>query len=79
MKPVLELQKREGSQFFTDYDQSGKLVKRKYWEVSWRKVGEARDIEHAKEQGFKNPVLGETEDNDYPYWLGHRINPYAIR
>ena len=61
MYPVLKPTFRKTGQQFTGYDREGNLTRIDWWSVDWTVIGHATSIEHAKEQGFVAPVLGEAK------------------
>lgn len=57
MQTALQIIRIPTGQFFSEYDRSGQLVRREYFRVEWKPLGEVRDMADAKARFGGSPVL----------------------
>lgn len=54
---ALQIVRTPTGSFFTEYDRSGKLVRKEWFAISWRPLGPAKDMAEAKSLYGGSPVL----------------------
>lgn len=54
---ALQIVRIPTGQFFTEYDRSGQLVRKEWFRIEWRPLGEVKDMAEAKAKFGGSPVL----------------------
>ena len=57
MYTALQIIRIPTGSFATEYDRSGQLVRKEWFRVEWKPLGEVRDMADAKAQFGGSPVL----------------------
>ena len=57
MQTALQIVRIPTGQFATEYDRSGQLVRREWFRIEWRPLGEVKDMAEAKALFGGSPVL----------------------
>lgn len=57
MQTALQIVRVPTGQFATEYDRSGQLVRREWFRIEWRPLGEVKDMAEAKALFGGSPVL----------------------
>jgi hypothetical protein len=59
---ALEIVRIPTGSFFTEYERSGKLVKKEWFAVKWRELGPAASMADAKQRYGGSPVLEDAKE-----------------